>query len=151
MENDKTWYSIIELATMTRLSTKTIRNYQKMGLLRGEKVDGAWMFTGEEIGRFFQEQYVKDALEIKRNGQVLDYLNGCREHHRGCLMMDREFVTSDEVEQFVLEFTKKVNEINGREDGKVDFTFWMDEKSKIGRFTIIGYGKDLKALMNHFF
>lgn len=38
-------------------------------------------------------------------------------------MMDREFVTSDEVEQFVLEFTKKVNEINGREDGKVDFTF----------------------------
>lgn len=145
------WYSIIELATMTRLSTKTIRNYQKMGLLHGEKIDGAWMFTEDEIGRFFQEQYVKDALEIKRNGQVLDYLNGCREHHRGCLMMDREFTTPDEVEQFVMEFTKEVNEINGREDGKVDFTFWLDEKSKLGRFTIIGYGKDLKALMNHFF
>ena len=88
MENDKMWVSIIELATMTRLSTKTIRNYQKMGLLHGEKFDGAWMFSGEEIGRFFQEQFVKDALEIKRNGQVLDYLNGARENNRGCLMMD---------------------------------------------------------------
>ena len=151
MENDKMWVSIIELATMTRLSTKTIRNYQKMGLLHGEKIDGAWMFSGEEIGRFFQEQFVKDALEIKRNGQVLDYLNGARENNRGCLMMDREFTTPLEVEQFVMEFTKEVNDRNHREDGKVDFTFWMDEKSKIGRFTIIGYGKDLKALMNHFF
>ena len=81
---------------------------------------------------FFQEQYVKDALEIKRNGQVLDYLNGCRVHHRGCLMMDREFTTPLEVEQFVMEFTKEVNDMNSREEGKVDFTFWMDEmKSSI--------------------
>jgi len=34
-------YSIAELALMTRLSTKTIRNYIKMGLLKGEKIDGA--------------------------------------------------------------------------------------------------------------
>jgi len=50
---------------MTRLSTKTIRNYLKMGLLKGEKVDGTWRFSENEIGEFFQERFVKGALEIK--------------------------------------------------------------------------------------
>jgi len=37
MKREERHYSIAELALMTRLSTKTIRNYLKMGLLKGEK------------------------------------------------------------------------------------------------------------------
>ena len=39
MKREERHYSIAELALMTRLSTKTIRNYLKMGLLKGEKID----------------------------------------------------------------------------------------------------------------
>ena len=40
-------YTIKDLAQMTMFSTRTIRNYMKMGLLKGEKIEGEWRFSDE--------------------------------------------------------------------------------------------------------
>lgn len=145
-------YSIADLALMTRLSTKTIRNYLKMGLLKGEKVDGTWLFSKNEIGDFFQERFVKGALEIKRNGQVLDFLSGMQEKNKACLVFDREFVTHDELLVYITKFIEEVNRMNsqGKEEG-LDFSFWKDEQSNLARLTLIGNPLCLKELMNQFF
>lgn len=43
------YYTLNEVAMMTGLTTRTLRNYLKMNVLKGEKLDGIWNFTEEEI------------------------------------------------------------------------------------------------------
>ena len=45
----KETYSINDVAMITGLSTRTIRNYISLGFLSGEKVNGAWSFTDKQI------------------------------------------------------------------------------------------------------
>ena len=47
-------YSLNDLALMTGFTTRTLRNYIKQGLLNGEKQNGVWQFTADEIDRFFR-------------------------------------------------------------------------------------------------
>lgn len=82
-------YNLNEIAMMTGFSTRTLRNYLNQGLLKGEKVDGAWQFTAEEIDRFFAEPFVKEGLRIKRNGIVFDFLaDRSKKAKRACMILD---------------------------------------------------------------
>ena len=53
-------YTLDDIAMMTGFSTRTLRNYLNQGILKGEKTDGKWQFTAEEIDRFFAEPFVKE-------------------------------------------------------------------------------------------
>ena len=82
-------YSLNEIAIMTGFSTRTLRNYLNQGLLKGEKIDGAWQFTAEEIDRFFAEPFVKEGLRIKRNSIVFDFLaDRSKKSGRTCVILD---------------------------------------------------------------
>ena len=82
-------YNLNEIALMTGFSTRTLRNYLNQGLLKGEKVDGAWQFTAEEIDRFFAEPFVKEGLRIKRNAIVFDFLaDRSKQAKRACVILD---------------------------------------------------------------
>ena len=82
-------YNLNEIAMMTGFSTRTLRNYLNQGLLKGEKVDGVWQFTAEEIDRFFAEPFVKEGLRIKRNGIVFDFLaDRSKKAKRACMILD---------------------------------------------------------------
>ena len=82
-------YSLNEIALMTGFSTRTLRNYLNQGLLQGEKVDGAWQFTSEEIDRFFAQPFVKEGLRIKRIGIVFDFLaDRSKKAGRTCVILD---------------------------------------------------------------
>lgn len=48
-------YNINEVAEMTMLSDRTIRNYLRRGLLKGKLEGGAWCFTEEELSEFCRE------------------------------------------------------------------------------------------------
>ena len=67
-------YNLKDLALMTGFTDRTLRNYLLQGLLKGQKVDGVWQFTLQEVDEFFQEPFVKEGLRTKRNGIVYDYL-----------------------------------------------------------------------------
>ena len=82
-------YNLNEIALMTGFSTRTLRNYLNQGLLKGEKVDGAWQFTAEEIDRFFAEPFVKEGLRIKRNAIVFDFLaDRSKQAKSACVILD---------------------------------------------------------------
>ena len=82
-------YNLNELALMTGFTTRTLRNYLTQGLLNGEKENGAWMFTAEELDRFFSEPFVKEGLRIKRNSVVFDFLaERNKTAGRTCVILD---------------------------------------------------------------
>ena len=82
-------YTLDDIAMMTGFSTRTLRNYLNQGILKGEKTDGKWQFTAEEIDRFFAEPFVKEGLRIKRNSIVFDFLaDRSKQAKRACVILD---------------------------------------------------------------
>ena len=67
-------FSINDVAMITGLSTRTIRTYVAAGFLSGEKVDGAWMFTPEQVQAFTENKAVQPSIRAKKNAIVFDFL-----------------------------------------------------------------------------
>lgn len=65
---------IEDIAAMTGLSTRTIRNYLSLGLLDGEKIDGVWQFTVEQFATFLEQDMVKQSVLAKNNALLYDFL-----------------------------------------------------------------------------
>ncbi len=68
-------YTINHVALMSGLSSRTIRNYMKMGLIEGEMINGVWHFTAEDVGNFFANPSVAPAIRAKRNALIYDFLS----------------------------------------------------------------------------
>ena len=86
---DKT-YDLNELAMMTGFTTRTLRNYLTQGLLKGNKENGVWQFTIEDIESFFAEPYVKEGMRIKRSSLVFDFLADSKKAGgRTCVILDK--------------------------------------------------------------
>ena len=82
-------YNLNDLAMMTGFTTRTLRTYLNQGLLKGEKSNGMWQFTAEELDRFFQEPFVKEGLRIKRSSVVFDFMaERSRKEERSCMILD---------------------------------------------------------------
>lgn len=82
-------YSIADLALMTGMTDRSLRNYLNAGFLRGEKVDGKWQFTPEQFEAFIQNEAVKPALQAKRNSAVFDFLaDAKKQENAACVMLD---------------------------------------------------------------
>ena len=82
-------YNLTELALMTGLTTRTLRNYLSQGFLHGEKANGVWQFTDAELDRFFADPFVKEGLRIKRSSVVFDFLaDRNKEKARSCIILD---------------------------------------------------------------
>ena len=69
-------YTVEEIATMTSLTTRTIRNYIKEGLLKGRKIGGQWRFTEEDIKNLmdngtYQEEHFRNLKQ-----DVSDFIDG---------------------------------------------------------------------------
>lgn len=85
----KEQYNINELSMMTGLTTRTLRNYLQKGVLSGDKVDGAWTFSAEDIESFFAEPAVRKAMQAHRNALVYDFLaDAFKPVNRICTILD---------------------------------------------------------------
>lgn len=68
------YYSIRQLAECTGLSDRTIRNYLASGILEGEKTEGGWRFTPEQVEEFVRHPAVRPSILAKNHGAVYDFL-----------------------------------------------------------------------------
>jgi len=69
-------YTVEDIATMTSLTTRTIRNYLKDGILKGRKLGGQWRFTKEDIGMFMDTgTFGQDKAKALRE-DILDFVDG---------------------------------------------------------------------------
>ena len=74
---------------MTGFTTRTLRTYLNKGLLNGKKEDGVWLFTAEDLDKFFNEPFVNEGVRIKRNSIVFDFLADQKKStDRACVVLD---------------------------------------------------------------
>lgn len=82
-------YNLNDLALMTALTTRTLRNYLAQGILHGEKTNGIWQFADADLERFFSNPFVKEGLRIKRSSVVFDFLaDRNKKKARSCIILD---------------------------------------------------------------
>lgn len=83
------WYGVEDIVRMSGLSERTVRSYLSMGLLEGEKADGAWRFTAEQFEAFLRQEMVSQSVRAKANGIVYDFLLvEKRREGAACLILD---------------------------------------------------------------
>ncbi len=82
-------YTLNEIAEMTGFTTRKLRYDMRLGILEGEKENGAWTFTQEEFTDYISHPNVKPSLGSKRQCVVYDFLADTRkEESRLCLILD---------------------------------------------------------------
>lgn len=125
-------YSITEIATMTGLTTRTLRNYLSDGQITAEKRDGKWIFSAEDFFRLLDSPYVAAAIRAKNNAPVLDFLkNDKKKADSVCMIIDRH-VSAEEARELSEKICTELNEAP-------DVTFRMEMKE--GRMRIILSGE----------
>ena len=125
-------YNLNEVAMITGLTTRTLRNYLKMDLLKGEKIDGNWSFTDEELDTFISNPAVKQTIKTKCNAVVYDFLSDpFKKGNRICMIMDLPVSDAEALETANF-FSDLVNR-NGS-----DITFNYNQEKGFSRFIISG-------------
>ncbi len=105
------YFTLNELAVMTGLTERTLRTYLKMDLLSGEKVDGIWRFSEEELDMFISHKMVKPSIQAKKNAIVYDFMRETKKmRNEMCMILDVTDKDSKAISNF---FSAKANEING--------------------------------------
>lgn len=74
MQDTGNFYVINHLVMFTGLTDRTIRNYITSGILEGEKINGLWHFTREQVERFICHPSVRPSILAKNNSLVYDFL-----------------------------------------------------------------------------
>ena len=83
-------YTINHVALMSGLSSRTIRNYMKMGFIEGEMINGVWHFSAETVGDFFANPNVAPAIKAKRNALIFDFLaDDAKQQDEMCTVIDQ--------------------------------------------------------------
>ena len=97
-------YTLKDLSVITGLTDRTLRTYIKMGILQGEKTDGVWSFSDEQIQMFFENNFARSAMQSKRNSLVFDFLaDQKKKEKRMCVILDLPEDNHHSVRTFICE------------------------------------------------
>ena len=75
MDEFEKLYTVEDIAKMTSLTSRTIRNYLKDGSLQGQKIGGQWRFTMENIKRLFKDSAFIGDLSDNNKRQVYNFIS----------------------------------------------------------------------------
>lgn len=138
-------YNINKLAMITGYTTRSLRSFIKDGSLNGEKIDGVWTFTEEEISEFLNNPAIRMGISSKQQSLVYDFLADMdKKVNRICVVLD--FPVSDEEAREVMEFFSQ--EINNHCH---DCEFKYLKEGKISRFVLSGVEDEVSALMSAYY
>ena len=141
----KDTFSINDVAMITGLSTRTIRNYIALGFLSGEKVNGAWTFTDKQVEEFTQDKAVKPSIKAKKNAIVFDFLGAKPEKQdKMCTILDLTFQESISASVF---FCKKISEL----DPSSEFHFASEPLGTGVRLILSGSPSDVLGLISQYY
>jgi len=144
----KEYYSIADVATITMLSTRTIRNYIKSEFLIGDKLNGNWIFSPENIGLFLENENVKPSIMAKKNGIVYDFISDNKKSEdKVCSVYDYPVESSAEADVICKNMLLLVN--SEVYDG-IQFSYQYVEKNKMVRIIITGNTNQVTELVKIF-
>lgn len=89
MQDTGNYYLINHLVMFTGLTDRTIRNYIASGILQGEKINGLWHFTAEQVDSFVRHPAVRPSILAKNNSLVYDFLlEDKKKKQEICMILD---------------------------------------------------------------
>lgn len=133
-------YTVEDIANMTSLTTRTIRNYLKDGSLEGKKIGGQWRFTMKNIEKLFNNGNVSKDMVDNKKQQVLDFIDGVNTDMSGsiqiCTIVD---YYCDNI-KLANEMSDKLITVINSEEGKygAKYSYEYVEKESKARFTLFG-------------
>ncbi len=138
-------FSLNDLAMITGLSTRTIRTYITTGFLSGEKIDGAWVFTHEQVLAFIENKAVQPSIKAKKNAIVFDFL-GTKPYNNDkmCTILD---LAAKEALTASVFFCEKISECSP----EAELRFASDPVGTGVRLILSGSPKDVMNLMNQYY
>ena len=140
------FYTINDIATMTGLTTRTVRNYIKMGLLEGEKVEGIWQFSIEAVSAFMADKNVQPSIQAKKNGVVFDFLaDNYKKVNEICTILDFS-VSQEEAMEISAFFCRETSKENV---GNMKFSF--DYNNGIARVILKGTEDFVSEVMKKYY
>ena len=139
------YYTINHVTLFTGLTDRTIRNYIGMGLLEGEKINGLWHFTPEQVEAFVRHPAVRPSIRTKNNTIVYDFLldTGNKEPF-ACVILDLPGCDPKETAEF---FSYAIN--SGKELRDLRFSF--DSVCETPRVILKGPTKQILDLVNRYY
>ena len=144
MEHIGNYYLISHLTLFTGLSERTIRNYLSSGILKGEKINGIWHFSPEEVEQFIRHPAVRPSILAKQNATVYDFLLDDRKSScEICMILDIPGKDRKEIAEY---FCYRIS--NGSYQ---NIRFCFDGMAKVPRVILRGNGSDVMELVNTFF
>lgn len=141
-------YTVEDIANMTSMTSRTIRNYLKDGILKGRKIGGQWRFTEEDIGNFMDSGTVTKDFADKIKQDVLDFIDGVNTEYTGeiqtCAIIDlyqeKDIVESkrDRLVEFI-----NLSKDDGLKPNYMRYLFEYIESESKGRITLFAPPKYL--------
>ncbi len=140
-------YTINEVAIMTGLTTRTIRNYLKSGLIDGEKENGVWTFSNESFCSFLNHPTIKPSLKAKRNSAVYDFLlDDKKKVNKICSILDMRVddTEANEISEFFC------NEINSNALSEF-LSFSFEKNGRNVRIILSGSDEIVMELLSKYY
>ena len=138
-------YNLNQAAMITWLTTGTLRNHLKQGLLKGEKADGNWRFTEEELDEYIADPSVKQVILARQHAVVYDFLaDPFKKTNRVCTIMDFP-VSADEALEIARFFSTEIMD-HGR-----DIEFRYINERHYARFILSGSEDQVADLMKAYY
>lgn len=134
---DEKLYSISDIAKLTKLTDRTIRNYLASGTLKGRKIGGQWRFTKDDIRSLFSNDDFADDMLSKSEKNIEKYIKNeftFNDENNGCIIFN---IVIKEKEKRK-ELFKKLKEIPVDDDKKEKISF-IDENGKIKMIIIASF------------
>lgn len=129
--NKDMYYSITELAQITGYTTRSLRSFQKQGLLKGKLIGGKWLFSDKEIESFLEQDFVREGRQSKLQALVSHFMYGHLPKASTLLVHDeKDFEKAEMLNKQVLEL------INGQMTEVEQYFYKYDQKEKCGRFLL---------------
>lgn len=144
MDTENIYYLINHITLFTGLSDRTIRSYISSGILRGEKINGLWHFTPEQVEAFIRHPSVKPSILAKKNALVYDFmLDSSKPTHQICTILDLPGDDPKAVAEF---FCDTINHGNFR-----NLRFSFDTLGSAPRVILNGDPKDVISMIQSYY
>ena len=135
-------YTIANIVQFTGLTDRTIRNYISSGILIGEKTNGVWQFTPEQVQNFIRHPSVRPSVIAKKNALIYDFLlDTHKTYNQICIILDLPDTNEKKVSDF---FCKNI--CNGDYH---DIQFSFDALSGLPRVIIKGDSSEVLNIVKH--
>lgn len=143
MENTGNYYLINHLVLFTGLTDRTIRNYLSSGILQGEKINGLWHFTPEQVECFISHPAVRPSILAKQHSAVYDFLlENKKDNCAACMILDFPGTNKKEIAEYFC------YRISNEDFQQIHFSF--DGVAKVPRVILKGDTAEVLRLVNGF-